>query len=163
MSVKLSKYVRIILVQLNRGTWKLFLKFLGMQTEFSTKNWFIKSVFIQVKLSLICISSCLAKLSTNVNMSLFHWNQNVLFSISSFIQVSNNEARKCEWKYTKYIIIYFCIYKNVLHILCIQTDITWSSWQDCQHRPRNAPSVGGRQGPGPLSMMVYRLFILRLN
>ena len=44
----------------------------------------------------------------------------VLFSISSFIQVSNNEARKCEWKYTKYnhILLYiqdysvYTLYQN---------------------------------------------------
>ena len=35
--------------------------------------------------------------------------------------------------------------------------------QDCQHRQRNAPCLVGRQGRGPLSMMVYRLFILRLR
>jgi len=45
----------------------------------------------------------------------------VLFSISSFIQVSNNEARKCELNYTKHI-TYISIYKNVLYIHRVRSD-----------------------------------------
>ena len=86
----------------------------------------------------------------------------VLFSISSFIQVSNNEARKCELNYTKHKTKYVSIYEIGVYTLCISIS-AGRSWQDCQHKPRNAPSIGERQGPTPLSMVVYRWFILRLK